>query len=266
MNSLRPILLAGISTLFLINAVIAQSPRARSGLKYRAPRTLSELESQSSPPQDDVVTAEYRQLSDYILNDSSIELQDDRRRAKLASFLQEEDTRDAKDDEDEEDDETAEDSKDPRRFAPLRSMLDVAIAAPVSPGILPEDYAESLFDSESTEYQLAGFQRGGNYGGFSCWCAPWVAYRPLYFEDVWLERHGYDYGCLQPVVSAAKFYGRIPLFPYMLGANPCRQCTYSLGLGRVGDCPPHFFTLPKKSCRGILYQTAAVTGLVLLTP
>ncbi len=104
MNSLRPILLAGISTLILVNASIAQSPRARSGLKYRSPRTLSELESQSSPPQDDVVTAEYRQLSDYILNDSSIELQDDRQRAKLASFLQE-DAKDAQDDEADEADE-----------------------------------------------------------------------------------------------------------------------------------------------------------------
>jgi len=163
-------------------------------------------------------------------------------------------------------DTTEEKTVDSWLFATLEPIRSVSIAPAVSPGIMPRDYGSELFATRPNEFHSAGFRRIENHPANVQWRAPSVAYRPLYFEDPWLERHGYHYRCLQPMVSAAKFYGRIPFLPYMKGADACTDCTYSLGMGRPGDCPPHFFTLPKKSGRGLLYQAAFVTGTALLTP
>ncbi len=170
------------------------------------------------------------------------------------------------DQQDDDSDESAANGVDVMLFSSLPSILDVSVNSPPSPGILPENYAAEAFSARPIEFQPFGYQRIGNYRTFAQWTAPWVAYRPLYFEDIWLERHGYDYGPMQPFVSAAKFYGRIPFIPYMKGATPPRECVYSLGLGRPGDCTPHFFSLPKKSECGLLYQIAFTTGTVLLIP
>ncbi|MEM6776874.1 MAG: hypothetical protein AAF670_04400 [Planctomycetota bacterium] len=151
-------------------------------------------------------------------------------------------------------------------LAMLPSVRGISVNQPLSPGILPKNYAAAALESQEAIFHGRGHQRAANPETLVLWDAPWVAYRPLYFEDVWLERHGYDHGCCQTLFSAAHFFGRIPVLPYMKGASPCGECTYSLGLGRPGDCPPQFCTLPKKSPLGLLYQTAFVSGTTLLAP
>ncbi len=98
------------------------------------------------------------------------------------------------------------------------------------------------------------------------WQAPAVAYRPLYFEEEHLERYGHHHGIIEPAISAAKFFGRIPALPYMVGATPCKECQYPLGYYRPGDCAPLYTTHPKASLRGAAYQAAAVTGAVFVIP
>lgn len=184
-------------------------------------------------------------------------------------------------DESEEDDESDEEEADqesddkakvperklnPAMFAMLPSIHGIAINAPVSPGILPQNHAAGTWGSKPQEYHAPGFERLANPPAIVRWQAPWIGYRPLYFEDVWLERHGYDHGHLQPLLSSVKFFGTAAFLPYLHGATPHKECTYSLGLGRPGDCTPHFFTLPKKSERGFLYQSAVVAGTALLIP
>ena len=254
--------------IWMAGSGLAQTSRHNSELKYRSPRPIAELEIEGStlsvvsqtagawisdtrdPPQD---------LEDFFLDDTDMESAD-------SEAGSEDDSADEDDESDADEDGDEADKMRPSLSQRLPSIRTVSLDASVSPGIMPRDHAAELFDTHATEFQARGFQRAGSYGSVTHWHAPWVAYRPLFFEDVWLERHGYDYGCLQPFVSAAKFYSRIPVLPYMAGANPCRDCVYSLGWGRPGDCPPHFFTLPKKSRRGLLYQAGAVSGLVLLTP
>jgi len=92
-----------------------------------------------------------------------------------------------------------------------------------------------------------------------------IGYSPLYFAEDALERCGHYYGCWQPAVSAAHFFGRIPLLPYMYGANNF-PCHYSLGYCRPGDCVPHYVTTPRWSLRGATYQAAAMTGVALAVP
>lgn len=150
--------------------------------------------------------------------------------------------------------------------AQLSSIRSISITRSVSEGILPENQAARAYDVESRQFQPEGVQRLDSFPLHFAWTAPSVAYRPLYFEDVWLERHGRSHRHLQPVVSAAKFYATLPALAYKVGATPCKECVYSLGLGRPGDCPPHFFTLPKKSVRGGIYQAAAIAGAILVIP
>ena len=67
------------------------------------------------------------------------------------------------------------------------------------------------------------------------WEAPGSAHYPLYFEEINLERYGYNYGHLQPLVSAAHFFATIPLLPYEMTVHPCHEEIYSLGYYRPGD-------------------------------
>ena len=64
-------------------------------------------------------------------------------------------------------------------------------------------------------------------------------HRPLYFEEINLERYGYGCGwCLQPGASAAHFFGTVPALPYLMTVDCPHECIYTLGHYRPGSCPP----------------------------
>ena len=114
------------------------------------------------------------------------------------------------------------------------------------------------------------------------WEAPATRHLPLLFEDPNLERLGYTCGgriswcgeerslhtgrCLQPFLSAAHFFGRVPMIPYLCGVDhPCEPI-YTLGVDRTGSPVPyrrHFIPL---SLRGALYQAGVSVGLVYAIP
>lgn len=98
------------------------------------------------------------------------------------------------------------------------------------------------------------------------WEAPVFCHRPLYFEDVNLERYGHNFGVLQPAVSAAHFYSRVPLIPYMTGVDRPRECDYTLGHYRPGSNAPYLSHRLPFSWRGVALEGAAATGTVLLIP
>lgn len=99
------------------------------------------------------------------------------------------------------------------------------------------------------------------------WEAPAVPHNPLYFEEPYLERYGYNYGpVIQPFISAGRFFGRMPALPYMIGAYPLDECQYSLGYDRPGNCPPYQVERLPFSARGALFESLTVTGLVFLIP
>jgi hypothetical protein len=79
------------------------------------------------------------------------------------------------------------------------------------------------------------------------WEAPALCYGPLYFEETNLERHGYSQTYLrgvQPLVSSARFFGTVPMLPYLLLAEPPRECVYTLGQYRPGSCVPFQWNYP----------------------
>lgn len=149
----------------------------------------------------------------------------------------------------------------------VESKSITAITLDVAPqaGPRPADLARSLFERQNIYAMELAARRSPLEMNYA-WEAPALAYRPLYFEDENLERYGHHYGVFQPVASAANFFGRLPVLPYMHGATPSHQPVYALGYARPGDHVPHFFTLPKPSLRGALYEGAAWTGAVFLIP
>ena len=98
------------------------------------------------------------------------------------------------------------------------------------------------------------------------WAASNVAYNPLYFQDVSLERYGHNYGLLQPVVSVGKFGTQLIGLPYQMALDPPCKCVYPLGYYRPGDCAPKLHYQIPLNARAALVQAAAVSGVALILP
>jgi hypothetical protein len=99
------------------------------------------------------------------------------------------------------------------------------------------------------------------------WKASALCHKPLYFEEVQLERYGHTTGPLfQPVLSGAHFFANIAVLPYKMGINPPNECRYALGYYRPGNCAPWLVPPVPISLRGGLLQAGAVMGGVALFP
>ncbi|HWB00164.1 MAG TPA: hypothetical protein VG713_16840, partial [Pirellulales bacterium] len=91
------------------------------------------------------------------------------------------------------------------------------------------------------------------------WKASNLCHKPLYFEDERLERYGHAFPRpLQPLASAAFFFGTVPLLPYKMGIEPPTECIYALGYYRPGSCAPYHLQGFPISLRGALYEAGAV--------
>ncbi|MBS0206524.1 MAG: hypothetical protein JSS49_26850 [Planctomycetes bacterium] len=110
------------------------------------------------------------------------------------------------------------------------------------------------------------------------WEAPATRHLPLLFEEPNLERLGYSppgccYAanphvsqCLQPIVSGAHFFGRVPLIPYLIGVDEPCEPIYTLGVDRPGSpvCYRHHW-IPL-SLKGAIYQAGATVGMLYIFP
>ncbi|MEO8270531.1 MAG: hypothetical protein ABI557_12480, partial [Aureliella sp.] len=99
------------------------------------------------------------------------------------------------------------------------------------------------------------------------WTASGLCHKPLYFEQVQLERYGHETGpVLQPLISSAHFFGNIAVLPYKMGIHPPGECQYALGYFRPGDCAPYMIGPIPWSLRGAAAQAVVVTGGAALLP
>jgi len=100
-----------------------------------------------------------------------------------------------------------------------------------------------------------------------CWYPTNLRHKPLYFQDVSLERYGHKFPHgMQPFVSLAKFGVQGIGLPYQLALTPPWQDVYSLGYYRPGDNAPELiyqvpFNLSAAAAAGGIY-----TGLIFLFP
>ncbi len=87
------------------------------------------------------------------------------------------------------------------------------------------------------------------------WKAAGTCHKPLYFEDVQLERYGHSWNpVLQPFMSGAHFFVSVPLLPYKMGLRPYNECVYSLGYYRPGSCAPYMFDPIPLSLRAAVFE------------
>ena len=99
------------------------------------------------------------------------------------------------------------------------------------------------------------------------WKATGACHKPLYFEDVQLERYGHEWGpVVQPAISTLNFFGSFALLPYNMGIHPMNECQYPLGYYRPGSCAPWTLGPIPISLRGALSQASVVTGTAWAVP
>jgi hypothetical protein len=99
------------------------------------------------------------------------------------------------------------------------------------------------------------------------WTAAATCSKPLYFQDVQLERYGHSFGPIaQPIVSAGEFFLMMPALPYFMGVYPPNECVYSLGYYRPGSCAPYMLEPLPLSARGAAFEAGAWTGAALMIP
>jgi hypothetical protein len=99
------------------------------------------------------------------------------------------------------------------------------------------------------------------------WAASGLCHKPLYFEDVQLERYGHT-GCplLQPFLSGAEFFGTVLVLPYGMGVEPPCENIYVLGYDRPGSCSPYMIDPIPLSLRGAVFEAGAWVGGVVAFP
>ena len=97
------------------------------------------------------------------------------------------------------------------------------------------------------------------------WKASSLCHKPLYFEEVGLERYGHSLNPLvQPIFSGVHFFATIPLLPYMMGVYPPNECQYVLGYYRMGDCAPWMVPPFPLSLRGAFFEAVGVVCPILI--
>ncbi len=99
------------------------------------------------------------------------------------------------------------------------------------------------------------------------WTASALCHKPLYFEDVQLERYGHMCGpWLQPFASGANFFLTVPILPYKMGLELPNECMYTLGYYRPGDCARTCSIRFRSAFAAALFEAGAWVGGVFLFP
>ena len=139
----------------------------------------------------------------------------------------------------------------PADLKPIRSITDDI--RPPSPAVPTEcSLGSARFNSRAW--------RSTTYA----WTAPATCSKPLYFQQAQVERYGHSWGpILQPIVSGADFYARIPFIPYMVAMDPPWECQYDLGYYRPGSCAPYVLDPLPLSVRGAVAEATFWTGIPL---
>jgi len=99
------------------------------------------------------------------------------------------------------------------------------------------------------------------------WKASALCHKPLYFEQIQLERYGHTSGpWSQPFLSGGHFILNIAALPYKMGINPMNECQYALGYYRPGSCAPWLLSPIPLSLQGAAAEAGAIFGGGALFP
>ena len=93
------------------------------------------------------------------------------------------------------------------------------------------------------------------------WKASSLCHKPLFFENIQLERYGHSHGPFtQPIQSVGHFFVSLITVPYQSAITPANECQYALGFYRPGNCAPWLKDPVPFSLSGARRQALITTG------
>jgi hypothetical protein len=144
-----------------------------------------------------------------------------------------------------------------------RPVADIPLDIRPTAGVMPEDVAKEVFAAANSPELRESDQRPP----ILCAWSPWtIGYRPLYFEEIPLERYGMTYGLLQPAVSGAHFFGSVAALPYKMVVHPPRSCLCSNGFSRMGDIPLPGYGQRELRLDAGLVEAGVIVGIIYILP
>jgi hypothetical protein len=152
---------------------------------------------------------------------------------------------------------------------PFRPITRVTIDAALPPGVLPgQPGTEIAGPPPAPPLEFVDPRLWGGWAETDFqWSSTALCHRPLYFEQVNVERYGYTVSpLLQPAISGAHFFLTIPALPYKLVAQPPRECVYTLGYYRAGSPAPRRWHHAPWDPTALTAEGLVATGLVFLIP
>ncbi len=119
------------------------------------------------------------------------------------------------------------------------------------------------------EVCLIGNRGGSPYRNWTpqvvTWKASNLCHKPLFFENVQLERYGHSRGPIaQPIHSTLHFFVSLVSVPYNTAISPPNECEYALGFYRPGNCAPWLKDPVPISLQGIRREALFVTGAAFI--
>jgi hypothetical protein len=146
-----------------------------------------------------------------------------------------------------------------------RPIGSVSVNIEPSAGDLPRNYAAERMAQVDPIVQHSPAMSSAPQITYA-WIAPGLCHRPLYFEEINLERHGYSWGVLQPAASALHFGVNLGLLPYKMVVYPRRECIYTLGHYRPGSYAPFQRQRLPVRLDAAAVEAGVIAGLILLIP
>jgi hypothetical protein len=111
--------------------------------------------------------------------------------------------------------------------------------------------------------------RGSAYRSWApqavAWKASGLCHKPLYFENIQLERYGHSRGpVMQPIHSTVHFFRSLVTLPYQTSVNPANECQYALGFYRPGNCAPWLVDPFSITEKGLKRQALFIAGAAFI--
>ncbi|WP_146401609.1 hypothetical protein [Pseudobythopirellula maris] len=129
-------------------------------------------------------------------------------------------------------------------------------------GVAGEDFPYECSVDDGSVYSPRSWE-GVTY----MWKASALCHKPLYFEQLQLERYGHSWGpYVQPIVSGVHFFGTLPVLPYKMGLTPPSECMYTLGYYRPGSCAPYMVHAVPFTWRAVAFEAAGAAAVIGVLP
>jgi hypothetical protein len=130
---------------------------------------------------------------------------------------------------------------------------------------MPGNPAALLMSNQKTIHYVSGPPRNPINAGALLSLADFC-HRPLYFQEINLERYGTYHRFWQPALSAAHFFAVLPTLPYQMAIQRPNMCYHYYHPYQAGRPAPWERELPPLRLDASLLEAGVVMGIIILFP